>query len=244
MILSAKTDKGLKRENNQDAYSFGELVPDACYAVVCDGMGGAAEGETASNECARIVSERITNGYSSGMSDLAIKSLLTGAVDYANKYVYSLSLTDKKYEGMGTTIVASIVTEKCAYVVHAGDSRAYLLNPDSGEIIQITKDHSVVQKMIEDGEITAEEAVTHPKKNLITRAVGVDGEVKTDFCQEDVSSGDILLLCSDGLTNYSQTSDLLVAARDASLDEYTEKLVSTAIGNGGGDNVTVVAVRV
>lgn len=243
MILAAKTDQGLKRENNQDSYSFGELVSGTCYAIVCDGMGGAAEGATASQECARIVRERIMSGFYEGMSDLSIKSLLHTAVEYANKYIYSLSLSDEKYVGMGTTVVASIITEKYAYVVHAGDSRAYLLNHDSKDIIQLTRDHSVVQKMVEDGEITAEEAVAHPKKNLITRAVGVDSSVRTDFCQEDIAPGDILLLCTDGLTNYSTIDDLVLLACDSSVDEYVGKLVSTAISNGGGDNVTVVAVK-
>lgn len=243
MILAAKTDQGLKRENNQDSYSFGELVSGTCYAIVCDGMGGAAEGATASQECARIVRERIMSGFYEGMSDLSIKSLLFTAVEYANNYIYSLSLSDEKYVGMGTTVVASIITEKFAYVVHAGDSRAYLLNPDSKDIIQLTRDHSVVQKMVEDGEITAEEAVAHPKKNLITRAVGVDSSVRTDFCQEDIAPGDILLLCTDGLTNYSTIDDLVLLACDVSIEEYVGKLVSTAISNGGGDNVTVVAVK-
>ncbi|MBR6702897.1 MAG: Stp1/IreP family PP2C-type Ser/Thr phosphatase [Clostridia bacterium] len=244
MILAAKTDMGRVRENNQDSYSLGELTNGACYAIICDGMGGASEGKLASGECVRIVRERIKSGYYEGMSDLSVKSLLFTAVEYANKYIFQLSQSDEKYRGMGTTIVAAVITADFVYAVHAGDSRAYLLNPQKGEIIQLTRDHSVVQRMVEDGTITAEEAVVHPKKNLITRAVGVDSEVRTDFCQEDLISGDIVLLCTDGLSNYVSVSDLVHLAQDYPVEEYVGKLIETAMNNGGRDNVTAVAVSV
>ncbi|MCR5523110.1 MAG: Stp1/IreP family PP2C-type Ser/Thr phosphatase [Clostridia bacterium] len=244
MILVAKTDVGLQRENNQDSYSFGELRTGVCYAIVCDGMGGASEGAVASRECAGIIRERITGGYYEGMSDISIKALLLSAVENANKHIYSLSLSDEKYEGMGTTVVAAIITDEFVYVVHAGDSRAYLINPSTRGIIQLTRDHSVVQKMVEDGTITAEQAINHPKKHLITRAVGVDGYIKADFCQEDVSAGDIVLICTDGLTNYTSIEDLVLQAVDKSPEEYVGSLVNKAISNGGGDNITVVAVAV
>ena len=244
MILAAKTETGHVRKDNQDSYSLGELTPGTCYAIICDGMGGAAAGQLASGECVRIVRERIKSGYYDGMSDISIRSLLFTAVEYANKYIYRLSLSEKKYEGMGTTVVAAIVTGEFAYVVHAGDSRAYLINPHKGEIIQLTRDHSVVQRMVDDGQITAEEAKDHPKKNWITRAVGVDSEVRTDFCQEDVAPGEIILLCTDGLSNYVPVEDLVNLADNTPLEEYVGKLVKTANDNGGRDNVTAVAISV
>ena len=145
---------------------------------------------------------------------------------------------------MGTTIVAAVLTGEYVYVVHAGDSRAYQLNPKKGEIIQLTRDHSVVQRMIENGQITAEEAKDHPEKHLITRAVGVDSEVRTDFCQEDLMPGDIVLLCTDGLTNYLGIEDLVNLAVDVPLEEYVGKLVEKANDKGGGDNITAVAISV
>ncbi len=244
MILAAKTDIGNQRENNQDSYSFGELTAGACYAIVCDGMGGAAEGEVASRECARLVRERLTAGYYEGMSDISIKSLLFTAVEYANKFIYSLSLSEEKYEGMGTTVVAAIITDEYVYVAHAGDSRAYLLNPVRRDFIQLTRDHSVVQKMLEDGTITAEQAMDHPKKHLITRAVGVDNQIRADFSQEDISEGDIVLLCTDGLSNYVTVENMVLMAADTPLEEYVGKLVETANSKGGGDNITVVAAAV
>ena len=244
MILAAKTDVGVQRENNQDSYSFGELLPGVCYAIVCDGMGGAAEGAVASRECVRIMRERIQNGFYDGMSDRSVRALMTSSVDLANKQIFNLSLKDEKYEGMGTTVVAAIITQDYVYVVHAGDSRAYLINPAKRDIVQLTRDHSVVQKMVEDGTITAEQAADHPKKHLITRAVGVDSSVRADFCQENIYPGDIIMLCTDGLTNYSSVSQLVLFSEGVSLDEYVSKLVENSIENGGGDNVTVVAVSV
>ena len=244
MILAAKTDKGLVRENNQDSYSIGELSSSACFAIVCDGMGGGAEGALASKECVRIVRERIINSYYDGISDIAIKSLLLNAIEYANKYVWSLSQSEEQYEGMGTTVVAAVVTNEFAYIAHAGDSRAYLLKPKSQEIRQVTIDHSVVQKMLEDGVITQDQIKNHPKKHLITRAVGVDQNIKVDFYQEDILPGNILLICTDGLTNYITVQDILDSSTLPSLDGFVEKLFEIVKNNGSGDNVTVATVSI
>lgn len=240
MKLVARTDVGLLRDNNQDSYAACELENGAVLAVVCDGMGGAAEGALASSEAVRVIKERICERYYDGMSDLSVKSLLVSAVENANNIIYDLSLTDKKYEGMGTTVVAAIATDSFVYIVHAGDSRAYMISED--RISQLTRDHSVVQKMIEDGEITPEEAVDHPRKHIITRALGVDSEIKTDFCQETFEDNDILILCSDGLTNYINTNDILELTGDRRYFNFADRLVNLANKNGGGDNITVVAV--
>ena len=242
MKIVAKTDVGFVRDNNQDCYTTGELDGGACFGIVCDGMGGAAEGALASNEAVRLIRERIVSGYFEGMSDLSIKSLLFSAVEYANRQIYKFSLSDEKYKGMGTTVVAALVNENSFYIVNAGDSRAYQLNPEQKAIAQITKDHSVVQKMIDDGEITPEEAVDHPKKNLITRAVGAEDSIKLDFSQEDYDRGDILLLCTDGLTNYISVDDILKTAVNETFYDFAGELVRNAKKNGGGDNITVVAI--
>ena len=238
MKIVAKTDKGLKRENNQDSYAAGELSGGAVFAVVCDGMGGAAEGALASSVAVKVIREKISAGYSSGMSDLSIKSLLVSAVENANKAVYDVSLSDPEYEGMGTTVVACIATDEFVYIVYAGDSRAYLIR--NGEPVQITRDHSVIQNMIENGEITPEEALDHPQKHVITRALGVDSKIKLDFCQEDFDD-EILLLCSDGLTNFISVSDIGEILSAGIDDDSVNKLVDKANTNGGGDNITVVA---
>lgn len=240
MRIVAGTDVGLMRDNNQDSYTACELAGGAVLAVVCDGMGGAAEGALASSTAVKKIRERIAGSYCDGMSDLSVKSLLISTLENANKDIYNLSLTDEKYEGMGTTVVAAILTDKFVYIAHAGDSRAYMIT--SGNLVQLTRDHSVVQSMIENGEITVEEAVNHPKKHIITRALGVDSEIKIDFCQEEFDDGEILLLCTDGLTNFCKPDEILNLLGDDAYFEYAGRLVSAANRNGGGDNITVVAV--
>lgn len=238
--LVARTDVGLVRDNNQDSYAVCELENGAVLAVVCDGMGGAAEGALASSEAVRVIKERITERYYSGMSDISVKSLLVSAVESANKFIYDLSLTDSKYEGMGTTVVAVLAADSYVYIVHAGDSRAYKLS--EGNLTQLTRDHSVVQRMLENGEITAEEAIDHPSKHIITRALGVDGEIRTDFCQENLDENDLIILCSDGLSNYVTAEDILRISSNENFYEFADKLVNLANQNGGADNITVVAV--
>ena len=240
MRIVARTDTGLVRDNNQDSYIACELQDGAVLAVVCDGMGGAAEGALASSEAVKAIKERVVERYYGGMTDLSVRSLLVSALEFANKQIYDLSLTDEKYEGMGTTVVAAIVSESFAYIAHAGDSRAYLIS--NGKLSQLARDHSVVQRMVENGEITAEEAEDHPSKHIITRAMGVDSEIKIDFCQEPFGDDDILLLCSDGLTNYTDNSDILNLTGDGCYYKFADRLVNLANRNGGGDNITVVTV--
>lgn len=240
MRIVARTDKGMVRDNNQDSYVACELQDGAVLAVVCDGMGGAAEGALASSEAIKAIKERITERYYGGMTDLSVRSLIISSIEYANKQIYDLSLTNESYEGMGTTVVAAIVSENFAYIAHAGDSRAYMIS--DGNITQLTKDHSVVQRMVENGEITAEEAEAHPSKHIITRAMGVDSEIKVDFCQESFDEGDILLLCSDGLTNYVDNRSITALTDDGCYYNYADRLVNLANQNGGGDNITVVTV--
>ncbi len=241
MKIVARTDKGVVRDNNQDAYTVLELEGGAVLAVVCDGMGGAAEGALASSEAIKIIIEFIAERFQPDMSDISLKTLLISAVENANKHIYNISGSDESYEGMGTTVVASIIANSFVYIVHAGDSRAYKIS--EGDLTQLTRDHSVVQNMLENGEITPEEAREHPSKHIITRALGVDEFIRTDFCQEPFEEDDILVLCSDGLTNYIRPEDILRLTSDCDYYKYADRLVNLANQNGGGDNITVVAVR-
>lgn len=238
--LVGRTDIGIMRDNNQDSYTMCELENGAVLAVVCDGMGGAAEGALASSEAVKVIKERITERYHDSMSDISVKSLLVSAVESANKHIYDLSLTDEKYEGMGTTVVVALAAGTYVYIVHAGDSRAYRIT--GGEIAQLTRDHSVVQRMLENGEITADEVADHPSKHIITRALGVDNEIRTDFCQENFDDGDVIILCSDGLSNFVSDDDILRFSQDGNFYGFADKLVNLANKNGGADNITVVAV--
>lgn len=240
MRIAARTDIGLVRENNQDSYTAGELCEGTAFAVVCDGMGGAAEGALASRSAVKVIREKLSSGFSEGMSDIAVKSLLISALENANKYIYELSLTKEEYEGMGTTAVAAIVSGGFVYIAHVGDSRAYMTC--GGRITQLTRDHSVIQRMIENGEITPQEAKDHPSRHIITRALGVDSEVRVDFCQEPFDDGSLLILCTDGLTNSVKEDDIFNLSGSVRFYDVANSLVDYANKIDGADNVTVVAV--
>lgn len=240
MKIVARTDKGVVRDNNQDSYTAFELEGGAVLAVVCDGMGGAAEGALASSEGVKMIREFVAERYKTDMSDISVKSLLLSAIENANKHIYNISQTDESFEGMGTTVVTALIANSFVYIAHAGDSRAYIIS--EGIISQLTRDHSVVQNMLENGEITPEEAVDHPSKHIITRALGVDDFIRTDFCQEPFENNDLLILCTDGLTNYVKSDDILHLTSDGDYYKYADRLVNLANQNGGGDNITVVAV--
>lgn len=240
MKIVAKTDKGLVRSSNQDAYAVGELPGEVAWAVVCDGMGGEAGGNIASALAVKVISEKITSAYNEKMRDASIKNLLDSAICAANIEVYDMAYSRPDLQGMGTTVVAVIVRDKTAFIAHAGDSRAYIV---SGETIQqITTDHSLVQNMVDRGEITAEQAQHHPKKNLITRAVGVEKRIDIDFSEIDLNDNDTLILCTDGLSNFVTNKEMIDDIKDGQYYAFADRLVKRANKNGGGDNITVVAI--
>lgn len=240
MKIVAKTDIGLKRESNQDSYAAGELSGSVAWAVVCDGMGGAAGGNLASSTAVQVISDRITSLYRQNMSMNSIRNMLTSAITAANIKVYDMSKEDPELAGMGTTVVVAIVADSVVYIAHAGDSRAYMLS--DGSLIQLTKDHSIVQEMVDHGKLTPDEAKLDPRKNIITRALGVDNELRIDFAAEDIGENDVLILCTDGLTNYVETQEIYELTADGNIDEYAERLIDRANANGGGDNITVVTL--
>lgn len=240
MKIVAKTDIGLQRESNQDSYAAGELPGSVAWAVVCDGMGGAAGGNYASSTAVKVISERITSSYRVGMSASSIRNMLTSAIAAANISVYDMSKADPELTGMGTTVVVAIVVDNNVFIAHAGDSRAYILS--NGSLNQLTKDHSIVQEMIDHGTLTPDEAKVHPRKNIITRALGVDYELRIDFDIADIGENDVLILCTDGLTNFVEPQEIYELTDDGKFYEYAERLVDRANSNGGGDNITVVTV--
>lgn len=240
MKIVAKTDIGLVRTSNQDSYAAGELPGSVAWAVVCDGMGGAAGGNYASSMAVKIISERISSSYRQGMSEISIKNMLTSAILAANISVYEKGQADSDLTGMGTTVVVAIIADESVYIAHVGDSRAYILS--DGKLNQLTKDHSFVQEMVDSGKLTPDEAKDDPRKNYITRALGVNDDVRVDFCQEFLSGDEILILCTDGLTNYVNSEEIYEITNDGNFYEYAERLVNRANNNGGGDNVTVVTM--
>lgn len=242
MLIAGKTDKGLKRQNNQDSFAVGRFDDISGWAVVCDGMGGANAGNMASSEAVKIVSDTIVNNFRLNMSQNSIKHLIDSAISVANVSVFDLSRSNTDLNGMGTTIVVAIVVDDLLYIVHAGDSRAYLIDDDN--ITQLTRDHSIVQSMIEDGKITKSEARYHPSRNVITRALGVDENLETDFTVQTFNKNSALLLCTDGLTNFVDNDTILnIINNNENVDFAIDLLVDEANKNGGGDNITVVVIK-
>lgn len=242
MKIVAKTDKGLVRENNQDAYAVGELPGEVAWAVVCDGMGGAAGGNIASALAVKVISDKITSSYNEKMRDSSIKNLLDSAITAANIEVYDMAYSRPDLKGMGTTVVAVVVRDNVAHIAHAGDSRAYLVNKYGVE--QITVDHSLVQNLVDRGEITKEEAEHHPNKNVITRALGVDKRIDVDFSEIDMQENETLVLCTDGLSNCVNNSEMAEDIKDGQYYAFADRLVKRANKNGGNDNITVVAIAI
>lgn len=239
MQIFSKTDRGRVRTDNQDAYFAGKITDDSVFAVVCDGMGGANAGNVASELAVRHISEYVIRSYRDGMNMTDTEKTLKNAIVSANISLYDKAVNNAELTGMGTTAVAAFVKDGTAVIAHVGDSRIYLVN---GEIKQLTRDHSVVQSLIESGKITPEDAKVHPRKNVITRALGAEENVAVDSDCLNLSNGDTLLLCSDGLTNFLDDKDILKVFQNNDISAVAERLVEEANENGGGDNITVVTV--
>lgn len=241
MNIFSSTDKGKVRPSNQDAVATGLFSDGTVWAIVCDGMGGASGGNIASRLAIEYLSASLKSGYRANMGESSIKNLLETAIYAANIRVFDKSRENSELNGMGTTVVIAIATEKEAYFSHVGDSRAYLI--DENNITQITRDHSIVQSMIEEGKISAEEAKHHPRKNVITRALGVDESVVPEFTVCDFKENEKILLCTDGLSNFVDANDIKgILIKDGSGD-YSKQLVDLANDNGGGDNITAVVIQ-
>ncbi|MBR5496762.1 MAG: Stp1/IreP family PP2C-type Ser/Thr phosphatase [Clostridia bacterium] len=240
MKISAVTDIGMKRQSNQDAFVYGELPAGGFYAVVCDGMGGHAGGNVASKLATERIAGELSRNFRENMSASSVRNMIESAVVIANLDVFDAANEDKELAGMGTTVVAAVFTKDACVVANVGDSRCYKVSADS--IQQITKDHSLVQEMVDAGFITAEEAEKHPRKNIITRALGIAEDIETDFFDVDISDGEKLLLCSDGLSNNASEDTILEIINNTDSAQCAQKLIDVANSNGGSDNITAAVV--
>jgi serine/threonine protein phosphatase PrpC len=222
---------GRKRRHNEDAY-----VCDPPLFAIADGMGGARAGEVASSLAAAAVQADDAGGDG--------KERVAALIQAANRSVYERSSNDAEVAGMGTTMTVALVEETGVTFGHVGDSRAYVLR--DGTLEQLTDDHSLVAELVRGGKLSAEEAVHHPQRSVITRALGTDPDVDVDTFTVEAHEGDIYVLCSDGLTDMIGDDEIgqVLGERRKSLDDAAEELVRRANRAGGQDNITVIAFEV
>ncbi len=238
MDIFGLTDTGVVRRVNQDAFSHGIINDNISWAAVCDGMGGANGGDYASRTAVEVMKGVIADGITESADAEYIKDILCDAINAANDSVYNASKEDMNLFGMGTTVVAAVLKGSMLVLAHAGDSRAYVLSENG--MRQVTVDHSLVQEMVDRGEITEEEARTHPRKNVITRALGVADTIEIDFSVHTLEENEAVLLCTDGLTNFLEDKDILELFCNTEPETLPQKLIDEANENGGGDNITAV----
>lgn len=240
MTIYSKTDTGKVRSSNQDAVSSG-VFEGGAWGVVCDGMGGANGGDIASSKAVEIIGGMLTQELDGELSGSEVRRIIEEAVSQANREIYAMAREDITLAGMGTTVVCAVVIGDTLYVAHAGDSRAYLLN--SSRINLLTRDHSMVQELVNLGRLTEEEARNHPRKNVITRALGVYTDIEVDHTECTLEAGDMVLLCSDGLSNCVEEDRLLSMAQDIERDSsLCEAYIDSANTNGGPDNITALII--
>ena len=231
MRVCQRTHQGLVRSSNQDSL----LVDQGVYGVA-DGMGGHKGGETASRVAVQVVKNALRGKK-------AEKRALEVAVEAANRRIFDMARHDSALNGMGTTLTLLWEAEKCVHLCHVGDSRAYLLR--GGEFRQITDDHSLVAELLRNNMISPDAARTHPYRNVITRAVGVDPVVTADIFTHDTQEDDLWLICSDGLTNMVPDETLASVLKEADSDETAaDELLALALEKGGTDNITFVLCRI
>lgn len=235
------SDVGAVRKQNQDAYYVTTPDAEVPFAVVCDGMGGAKAGNVASTLAVESFVATLSEGLKPPRRE--VEPLLRMAVDRANELVCYRSEMDADCRGMGTTLVAAVVEEDLVRLINVGDSRAYLVTGQG--IRQLTRDHSVVEDLVERGEITHEEARSHPQKNLITRALGTARQVKADLFRETVEEGEAVLLCSDGLLCAVTDEEIHQEFQAGGAPEdICRRLLERTLSGGAPDNVTIVLLQV
>ncbi|MDD3228460.1 MAG: Stp1/IreP family PP2C-type Ser/Thr phosphatase [Oscillospiraceae bacterium] len=239
-----KTDIGLVRETNQDTCESGLTSSGIAWAVVCDGMGGANGGNVASSIAVETIVRQYHAFFQSDQShadDSAVRNLMVSAIHQASTAIFERSHAEKSLSGMGTTVVSAIVSNSVAHIAHVGDSRAYLITPDSAK--QVTTDHSMVQELVDSGNLTEQEAKVHPQKNIITRALGIEPSVMVDYNEFPFEGRSVLVLCTDGLSNYIETNELYTFSQKYGGQELAEQLIGKAKDGGGSDNITVAIVE-
>ena len=235
MYSTVVSDVGTVRSNNQDSAFAGEHL-----IAICDGMGGHAGGDTASTIAIRSLAHIEQDNVDGDVQ--VVSHMMATSVMAAHDAIVGKAKRERRLAGMGTTAVCALVRAGQAFLCHAGDSRAYLYR--DGKLTQLTHDHSYVQELVDCGTITVEEAEHHPQKNIITKALGVDYRLEPEFTTVALQAGDVLLLCTDGLTNAVPMEQLEQLLRSGSFYDLPDALIRTANENGGPDNITALLVGI
>jgi len=235
MHVNSLTNIGLVRKANEDNFLADK---NRGLFVVADGMGGHEAGELASGIAIKTIDTFLTSEIIAAKKN----SGLCQAIQKANELIYHESKINHSCSGMGTTVTAALFIDNILYVAHIGDSRAYLIRNNSIQLL--TKDHSLVAELLRQGELTESEAYQHPHRNILTRALGTERDVEIDLAQFNIKSGDLILLCTDGLYNLVTDEEILqeVNQNSSDLKRSVNQLVKIALERGGADNITVVLV--
>jgi len=245
MEYGAYTHQGLQRKSNEDHY----YIPsrdgqDTSFEmmIVADGMGGHNAGGLASRIAVEYVYTHIDEHKAQIESSPDLMRVVNQAIQEANQRILGLSMSDSRFSGMGTTLTMAVFEKDRFFAAHVGDSRCYLIR--DGVARQITKDHSLVQELVDNGSITQDEMDMHPKKNVITRALGTDQRLRIDFFEEKLLKGDIVLLCTDGLTNYVNLQEYADSfTSNMTMEDLASLLGKEALNAGGSDDITITAAR-
>ncbi len=237
MRIYGMTDIGLVREENQDSFSITDF-DNGVFAVLCDGMGGHNSGKEASEIACYVIMEKFKTQYAANLSLNSVRNLMFSCVNAANSEVFAQAVKNPSKAGMGTTCVTVFCRGNDVLVVNVGDSRAYLSTKEN--LQQLTDDHTVVRMLVDNGDITEEEAHTHPQQSCLTMAVGVERNISPDYFEVTINKDDIVLLCSDGLTRYCADNEIHDIINSNSLENLPSLLIDRANSHGGRDNITVV----
>ena len=238
MTFFGDTDIGLIRKSNQDRYACGVARGVVPYAVLCDGMGGHTGGNIASDITTRFVCEMFERELDGDMSPERLKEIMLAAVAGSNEVVHGQSRQDPELAKMGTTLIAVVYHAGDIHICYVGDSRVYAVSPSNE--IQLTKDHTVVQMLVDIGEISGEEALSHPKRHYITKAVGVSSTVEADYIRHKLENDELILICSDGLYNYLSPGGIYPLLEHAVKTGNVGHFIRLANDAGGADNITAV----
>lgn len=240
MIIRSITDIGLKRQKNQD-FIFASDEKDFPLFILADGMGGHNAGEIASKLGVDIIKKEFELHRDKLKDEKRLIKTIRNSIKDANKKIYRESLDSKEFHGMGTTLTLAYILNGKIYIGHIGDSRAYFINEK--DIKQLTEDHSLVNQLVKSGSISSEQAKTHPKKNVITKALGASKDIEMDIYTLKYKQGDILMICSDGLTNMLDDREIFDIIHREAIDKSINTLMVEAKKNGGLDNISIIIIK-